>query len=566
MCLTHESFTAVRHFYPHLLALLDLWCPLKSLLFALVSTGPQDLHAPGGFWDQVVIPGTRGKRDVKGSDLLTNAREDNEERLLCLNRLMTKRRIDARHAPPSPFHTMLAKFLESGKLLKCLTKNVDGLETVGSPKLAERVTMLHGDNRVLTCLEVGCPDICAADVIKFDGAFLNDEPVPCPSCEEKREMRRRSNKRVAKDRPHNLRPAVRWDGSLDPDFLIEELYTSFPEEIKGCDTLLIIGTPPTGLAYTSIVPEIARRVHELEGVVVFIDPSPLPENEFKDRVDYHLQMDIQLCCKVILEVLQHKSGEKAQESATDIWAELSEPLLLAASHLDSLPALDFPVCCQCALDLADVLAPCSTCHAYFCFEIAGTQTGRMCVVLDYFTTETSSANYHERLRAFQCFECYDHSSGMYPHFIRRVPMFRPHPVQIPRLLLLVYYLGQFWPMAEHIINNITSHWKALGWAYRCVPMRLQSLTSCTDILDICNWESKSYKALVVYVTHGSAGQKRYQLSDTLELSPAQFLDETLRPVSKALKNAAFAAGFLLTCGHVYDAVNNVLGIENWLKT
>ncbi|KAG8732399.1 hypothetical protein FRC10_000948 [Ceratobasidium sp. 414] len=530
-----------------------------------VQCGLPDLRSPEAFWDQVVIPGTGQQRAVKGSDLLANSQGAEGVRLACLNRLMTQRRIAARKAVHSPFYVLLEKLMVAGVVRKCVTKNVDGLETDWCPRDSDKVVMVHGDNRVLTCLE-SCPDICGEEVIKFDDLFLNDRPVTCPSCEQKRDQRKRTNRRsLANPKTQTLRPSVRWDESLDPDFLIDELYTSFPQEIEGCDALLIIGTRPTGSAYTSIVPEIARKVHEFEGAVVFVDPSPLPTGEFKDRVDFHLQMDVQLCSKAIMQALDRNLSAKAKESAVEIWAELSEPLLPVESHLDKMPELTIPLCCQCALALEDVLATCCVCGTHYCCEIPGVQTGRMCVRLDYFPNKKTPVDFSEQLKSFRCFECHDHENGMYPHFIKRVPMFRPRPVSAPRLLLVVYYLSQFWPMAEHIITSVTSAWKTMGWEYYSIPMRLQSLDTSIEHTATCQWERRTYKALVVYVTHGTRGQQRYQFNDTLELSPAQFLDKTLQPVAKLLRNAEFSAAFLLACGHVYDSPTNVVSIEKWLK-
>ncbi|KAG9101958.1 hypothetical protein FS749_001007 [Ceratobasidium sp. UAMH 11750] len=221
-----------------------------------IESGLPDLRSPNGFWDQEVIPSAGRKRAIRGSDLLTKSEGVEGERLQHLNHFATKRRIDARLARPSSFHLLLNRFMEAGRLRKCVTKNVDGLETAQFPQLAKKVTMVHGDNRVLTCLERSCPDISGEEVNTFDEAFLARHPVPCPSCQKKREAQVRAKKRVT-TKVYDLRPSVRWDESLDPEFLIEGLYTSFPQEIEGCDTLLIIGTRPTGTAYSSVVPEIA---------------------------------------------------------------------------------------------------------------------------------------------------------------------------------------------------------------------------------------------------------------------------------------------------------------------
>ena len=38
---------------------------------------------------------------------------------------------------------------------------------------------------------------------------------------------------------------------------------------------------------------------------------------------------------------------------------------------------------------------------------------------------------------------------------------------------------------------------------------------------LSKWEPGTYRTLVVYVTHGTSGTRRYQIADNLELGPVQ---------------------------------------------
>jgi NAD-dependent SIR2 family protein deacetylase len=135
-----------------------------------------------------MIPEQSGTPSVKGSELFTKSSSAEGIRLRAINKIMTQWRICARTARLTPFHTFLHRALDQGRVVKCLTRNFDGFESRDRLDLLPKILMLHGDNRILTCLNTSCGDMVGDQVEKLDGAFMNEEDVPCPDCMKRRKL------------------------------------------------------------------------------------------------------------------------------------------------------------------------------------------------------------------------------------------------------------------------------------------------------------------------------------------------------------------------------------------
>ncbi|KAG8721436.1 hypothetical protein FRC08_012998, partial [Ceratobasidium sp. 394] len=115
-----------------------------------------------------------------------------------------------------------------------------------------------------------------------------------------------------------------------------------------------------------------------------------------------------------------------------------------------------------------------------------------------------------------------------------------------------------------MVATITGVWQLKGWQCVCMPVRLQSLEPTTIIDAPGVWKPGEYSVMVIYVTHGTSGEKRFQVADRRELSPAEFLNVTLKGANHLLRPAKSTCGFMLTCGHVYDIPDNVIQIQDWM--
>lgn len=89
-------------------------------------------------------------------------------------------RIKARSAPTTNCHRLIATLFDAGRLLRCYTQNIDGLQTRDRSDMAEVVLEMHGTNAQLVCLK--CSEQPPGPVDDFDLFFLEGGDVPCPSC------------------------------------------------------------------------------------------------------------------------------------------------------------------------------------------------------------------------------------------------------------------------------------------------------------------------------------------------------------------------------------------------
>ncbi|KAG8737869.1 hypothetical protein FRC10_007578 [Ceratobasidium sp. 414] len=253
-----------------------------------VASGIPDFRSKDGLWNRVLVPASRGQRQVKGSALLGFYHTLDERNSRFLDRLMTELRITARQAPLSTFHRFLHRAMSEKRVSKCFTRNFDGLETRDRPDLADRVYMLHGDNRNLSCPNTGCPDICGDDTQQYDGAYLNLEQPLCPSCSGQHYM-----------------------------------HTRLLHDAEDCDTLLIVGTTLRN-DIGQLVKDLALRIHENEGAVVYIDQADTSSKSLtacRQHIDYHLMLDVQECSHAIL----HAMDSNEPEDASDVWIETDVP-------------------------------------------------------------------------------------------------------------------------------------------------------------------------------------------------------------------------------------------------
>ncbi|KAG8721234.1 hypothetical protein FRC08_014786 [Ceratobasidium sp. 394] len=437
----------------------------------------QDFRSKDGLWNKVVVPAGPGQRQVKGSALFGFYHGLDDKNSGFLNRLMTEFRITARQAPLSTFHRFLHRAMSDNRISMCFTRNFDGMETRDRPDLADRVYMLHGDNRNLCCPNAGCPDIHGDDTRRYDEEYLSLQQPLCPSCSTQRaaEVANGSRPRTI---PQQLTHCTILDGRLDPDFCLDYMHTRLMHDVDDCDTLLIVGTTLRN-DIGQLVKDIASKVHDNEGAVVYIDKADTSTKSLaacRQHIDYHLMMDAQECAQAILNAMDSNEPEVASE----VWVELSEKMLETGTTI-IYPFLDIPYCCQCHFPEPDHLVKCVACGLHYCFEAPGAILRGLCLTLDVFGPDGFSTPMQDFHTSFRCFECYDHSSALYPHHVRGIPEFYEQPVIRPGLICLVYYLAQFWPLAQHIVGNVTGAWQMKRWQSTCVPVRLQSLEPTTVI-------------------------------------------------------------------------------------
>ncbi|KAG9099177.1 hypothetical protein FRC06_005545 [Ceratobasidium sp. 370] len=488
---------------------------------------------------------------------MTTERKPSPAQLQTINKAMTQFRIQARQVELTPFHRFIHRKIDMGECTSCITANFDGLEARHRPDLRSRMVMLHGDNTTLACPAPGCPELNGDEVHSFDSRFLTGETVLCPSCVTASNLPRRTHAK-----PQLLRANVLLDGSIDPNIHVNGTWDQVLLEAEGADALLIAGTSLNTPETCALVDELVCRVRANEGAVVFINIVDYSKSRLAHLMDFSLQIDAQECASTLLAIMDQDSAE----TASQVWEEFSEPTLPSATFIPPPPSVDRK-CCQCDLAMQDALLSCITCGSVYCYERPDEHLGSMCVVLHGLVSLPPGTPLETSIQSFECYECFDHEKPeIFPHLVRPTRFFYeyPDPETPPRLALVVYYLSQFWPDAEHTITSIVNSWGLEGWECSYKPIPLHSVDSDSGLTFEVPWIEGSYSTLVVYITHGISGD-HYQITDELRATPKEFFDKTLAPIHAVVRAAKFSAAFMLTCGELYRHPHKVSEIQEWVN-
>jgi NAD-dependent histone deacetylase SIR2 len=104
-------------------------------------------------------------------------------------------RIVSRIAPLTDCHRLITDLFDAGRLLRCYTQNIDGLQTRERADMTSAVIEMHGSNAELVCHK--CKRQPSAPVSDFDKLFLEQGTVDCPACIEDGELKVRSQPQLA---------------------------------------------------------------------------------------------------------------------------------------------------------------------------------------------------------------------------------------------------------------------------------------------------------------------------------------------------------------------------------
>ncbi|RPA94123.1 DHS-like NAD/FAD-binding domain-containing protein [Choiromyces venosus 120613-1] len=211
----------------------------------------------------------------------------------------------------SPTHKFIRALCENGRLLRCYTQNIDGLEeregmttnlALGKGKRKRpsaensdlpnteeekgcQVVQLHGDLNQLRCMQ--CQTLCKYDKVKVE--TLRDGAAPdCPHCVGMDKTRRQSGKRGT--RIGSLRPNIVLYGEEHP--LAEKIGTLTAADLRSNpDYLIILGTSLRVHGLKTIVKAMAQAVHARKGKVIYVNNTAASFSLWKDVIDFHVEMD-----------------------------------------------------------------------------------------------------------------------------------------------------------------------------------------------------------------------------------------------------------------------------------
>jgi NAD-dependent histone deacetylase SIR2 len=189
---------------------------------------------------------------------------------------------------------------ERGKLLRCYTQNIDGIETTEGLAIGGKegqVCQLHGDIHTLRC------DYCSGIqeyTTEWMEMLLDGEAPDCPDCIAKcipfPTLLMTASKREAMGK-RSLKI-----GTLLPNIVLYNDPTPHPsttttatvisaDKLRKPDLMLIFGTSLKVHGIKKLVKDFAKTVHANKGLVIFINKGQLPKSEWSSVVDYWVEGD-----------------------------------------------------------------------------------------------------------------------------------------------------------------------------------------------------------------------------------------------------------------------------------
>lgn len=190
-------------------------------------------------------------------------------------------------AKPTPTHQFIRLLRDRKKLLRCYTQNIDGLENRAG-LLDENVVKLHGELETVKCSLCGFVEPWGQD----HDAFFNEGAAPqCPKCYRTSVNREQLGKRATSKGV--MRPNVVLYGQEHPQGDNIGI-TAARDARAGPEILLIAGTSLKVDGLKALVRDLAKAVHANNGIVVFVNRTPVGTSAWRGVIDLHVQADSDL--------------------------------------------------------------------------------------------------------------------------------------------------------------------------------------------------------------------------------------------------------------------------------
>ncbi|KAG9084732.1 hypothetical protein FS749_005000 [Ceratobasidium sp. UAMH 11750] len=373
-----------------------------------------------------------------------NAKNLGEDKLAAFNKVMADLRIRARSATPSTFHQLLQHTLHERRVVRCLTCNFDGLETIGDSENEGRVVMMYGDNRRLHCCTEDCAGVDAQRQKHIEDELLSGRTVLCPPCTKIAETMG-SQRRVGRSSVRFLRPEVHVE-MADNLLPLGDLRDEILEAAASCKLLLLVGVSLKCPETFGLIYDLSSKVHEQSGAVVLVDPKPTKGRNTSHCIDFHLKVEIEDFSAQTLVAMNFKRQSPAGDVETlspaksesrNQWYEVSASRGATAATLsprsttsgqvmgnnvqseisveDCQPTE--PMCCLCNITVTECLLQCTECGDYLCYPGKFNPEGRIrsCIVALKHPGERDGRYTKPAADNFVCPWCWKHSErGVYP--------------------------------------------------------------------------------------------------------------------------------------------------------
>lgn len=229
----------------------------------------------------------------KGKDLFDTILFSNPQTIAVFFTFMAALRKSIVNAHPTPTHSFIRHLKEKGRLLRCYTQNIDGLESREGLNISMEgglrdvdVVQLHGDIHQLKCTQ--CCKSYPWDE-ELEELLAQGEAPSCPACKTEQDKRQAAGKRYTG--VGFLRPKILLYGEEHPDS--EMIGQCTIKDIKANpDCLIIFGTSLKVIGARKLVRAVAKAVNQRQGTVLLVNDTELcSKNLWKDVIDVHIQAD-----------------------------------------------------------------------------------------------------------------------------------------------------------------------------------------------------------------------------------------------------------------------------------
>ncbi|KAL1915754.1 uncharacterized protein VTP21DRAFT_6513 [Calcarisporiella thermophila] len=189
---------------------------------------------------------------------------------------------------PTRTHAFIRRLFKTGRLLRCYTQNIDGLETKSGMETRlennPSVVQLHGSMEEVRCTLCNAkqrfsPQLCTV--------FSEGRAPPCMECEGRNDARRTVGRRpLAVGR---IRPDIALYSEEHPHG--ETIGRMQIKDLRAQpDLLLVMGTSLKVTGIRAFVREMAKAVHARGGKVIFVNRTEIAK-EWETVFDYHVLSD-----------------------------------------------------------------------------------------------------------------------------------------------------------------------------------------------------------------------------------------------------------------------------------
>ncbi|KAF8749874.1 hypothetical protein RHS01_09749 [Rhizoctonia solani] len=448
-------------------------------------------------------------------DMIRNATQDvmnlSEDQLARYNCVMALRRIKARSANRNRYIDYLERLASANSLAGCVTASIDGLEGRWSANVAAKVTGLYGDNSRLRCLTSSCQGLGEAATKELDNIFTNppnlkpsgDDPRICKDCTRKVFSPAWHYSFIPVEIPDYDDPT----GDYVDDSAWEGSKVGRSKHARGK------GKEKIDPEVLHLVHAFADSVHSRAGAVICLSEVPLPGTKY-DYIDFQLEGDLNLTFGEILRAMEQMAAMEAYGSApprladSDLWFELlRRDVSVRQTEKETL--YEGQLCGNCGCSITEYLARCTECSALYCHRQVDNNSEdddpeelgsgdddfayhNACLIFNFFSQE-GTRSIEDAKESFVCPDCWDHhKDGLYPPMCQDSVELRTS--KWPRLVMVVYYLQEFWPHTQHLITMTSGLLETAGMGFQGFSVRLQHLQDRSDVMAQLQWKQDPFNS------------------------------------------------------------------------